>query len=122
MTHQVTQAEARKLWIAALRSGEFEQCKEVLCNGKAHCCLGVLCEVAIAHGVPIKRRMAINQECVVFDGIESYAPLSAQSWVGLREQEGRFDGNLLTHLNDTGMSFAEIADIIEAEPEGLFVQ
>jgi len=33
-------------WIAALRSGEYEQARSVLYNGTGYCCLGVLCKVA----------------------------------------------------------------------------
>ena len=35
----------KKKWVAALRSGKYEQGKEALRNGDKYCCLGVLCEI-----------------------------------------------------------------------------
>ena len=38
----------RKRWVAALRSGEYEQGKERLrSGGDEYCCLGVLCDIVI---------------------------------------------------------------------------
>ena len=42
-----TPKEARQLWIDALRSGDYEQTRETLCEDGRYCCLGVACEVAI---------------------------------------------------------------------------
>lgn len=46
----------KKLWVDALRSGEYEQGKNVLRNIEKNtfCCLGVLCDIAIKQGLPIK--------------------------------------------------------------------
>lgn len=47
----------KALWLDALRSGEYEQAKEVLAKvdpetGKVgYCCLGVLCDLAVKEGV-----------------------------------------------------------------------
>lgn len=38
--------ELKAKWVAALRSGEFKQCKGTLHNGVGYCCLGVLLAVA----------------------------------------------------------------------------
>jgi hypothetical protein len=45
--------EVKAKWVAALRSGEFEQNKGALTNADRtkHCCLGVLCELAIGEGI-----------------------------------------------------------------------
>jgi hypothetical protein len=41
-------------WVAALRSGEFEQGKTALkTNEGSYCCLGVLCELAVREGVAV---------------------------------------------------------------------
>lgn len=44
-----------QLWIDALRSGDYAQCREELSTGtgnsRAFCCLGVACEVAIRAGL-----------------------------------------------------------------------
>lgn len=39
-------AEDKAKWLEALRSGEYKQTDNTLCNGTAYCCLGVL-EVAL---------------------------------------------------------------------------
>lgn len=35
-------AEDKAKWLEALRSGEYEQTDNTMCNGTAYCCLGVL--------------------------------------------------------------------------------
>lgn len=35
----------KKKWVAALRSGEYEQGRELLREGNRFCCLGVLCDL-----------------------------------------------------------------------------
>lgn len=37
--------EIKKLWLAALRSGEYEQGRRVLRREDTFCCLGVLCDL-----------------------------------------------------------------------------
>lgn len=39
--------EAKKKWVAALRSGEYQQTRDVLRAGnyRSYCCLGVLCDL-----------------------------------------------------------------------------
>lgn len=39
-------AELKAKWIAALKSGEYEQARQVLRHDERFCCLGVLCEVS----------------------------------------------------------------------------
>lgn len=48
--------DVKNQWLAALRSGEYEQGKGVLrrvgtSGNKEYCCLGVLCELAVRSGV-----------------------------------------------------------------------
>lgn len=38
-------AELKKKWVDALRSGEYQQGRHALRSGNGYCCLGVLCEV-----------------------------------------------------------------------------
>lgn len=105
----------RAKWVAALRSDEYKQAQGTLRNKVGHmCCLGVLADIA---GCKWKRNLA--------DSAASYAPHRAMLFVGLRTNRGEFFDdtyeNALSELNDTGLSFAQIADIIESEPEGLFI-
>lgn len=59
--------EIKKLWVAALRSGEYNQGAAQLCyndgDGKRHCCLGVLARVADP-----KRRTKWTNRDVVLEG------------------------------------------------------
>lgn len=43
--------DVKARWISALRSGEYPQAKDALKTPSGYCCLGVLCELAVADGV-----------------------------------------------------------------------
>lgn len=112
----------RKLWVEALRSGKYRQAKERLRkrNG-AMCCLGVLSTLA---GCEWSWNQPEN--AYLGDDHEDHdAPLRARGFVGLRTSSGDYeiddDSYSLASENDAGKTFAEIADIIESEPEGLFI-
>jgi hypothetical protein len=87
--------ELKAKWVAALRSGEYKQGRNCYYNAAAgtHCCLDVL--ALVYHGGPAAR--GINH----FHGAaeEELPPLVADE---------------LMRMNDSGTSFAEIADHIEA--------
>lgn len=123
--------EIKEKWLAALRSGEYEQGQGHLRQQDADgvnkfCCLGVLCELAVTEGmIPA----ANNRDTHVY----SYGPLEAvhmppdtvEEWAGLDHDEtkvnpqGFLESSVygkLPALNDAGTTFAEIADLIE---EGL---
>jgi hypothetical protein len=113
MTLTLKQQKAnRKKWVKALRSGKFAQQRDgYLRTGNGMCCLGVLADIA-GCSWDSKHRA---------DGDRHYAPLAAVGFVGLTKRTGQMaDGRVLAELNDCGKSFAEIADIIESEPPGLF--
>lgn len=110
----------RGLWVQALRSGEYKQIKGELQNEGGHCCLGVLCDVwAKETGGSGYVTSPINGEFV--GGVLDTQPNSIKNWVGLSTDAGDSAyGNSLAELNDEGVSFLELADIIESEPKGLF--
>lgn len=111
-----------KLWVEALRSGEYRQCQNLLSDGTGFCCLGVLCEVAIASGVEVEKIDAAGG--IAYGGEVEALPRAVQDWAGLLHSAGNFgEGDRqLTVWNDRlGKTFLEIADIIESEPEGLFL-
>jgi hypothetical protein len=132
--------ENAKAWIAALRSGEYEQGKKALHvlegDGVGYCCLGVACDLAVKAGVPLTRETelseVIHQEIEVFvteNGVRAvaYLPPPVRKWLGVRTDGGNYDAHPSTHgftslatKNDDGATFGEIADIIESEPKGLF--
>lgn len=77
-------------WVAALRSGDYKQGKNQLCDGAAYCCLGVLCEVA----------------GIVYDATQKYILDYGTLLTGSEQR-------LLATMNDNGCPFTEIADYIE---------
>ena len=118
--------ENAKKWVAALRSGKYKQGRGVLCRNGQYCCLGVACEVAEENGVPLIVRVE-EDFTISFDGKTRNLPEGVQSWLGLQNSVGGMvarnrDEHSLTQMNDSAyFSFDQIADIIESEPEGLFV-
>lgn len=102
---------ARK-WVAALRSGKIKQGRKQLgFTDGSRCCLGVLDDLAVEDGV--------------IDGYDlSGAALlfKVRQWAGLTTPCGNYSHGCLALDNDNGKSFAEIADIIESQPDGLFVE
>lgn len=101
-----------KKWVAALRSGEYKQCKNRLAHAGRFCCLGVACDIS---SVP---RSVWGKNATL--------PYPV---IGLRDEQGSYllSGTGLSHgclsgLNDwDNKTFEEIADVIESEPEGLFL-
>jgi hypothetical protein len=131
-------AEIKAQWLAALRSGEYEQAKGYLNvikpvdhavpssrGGKAGmCCLGVLCDLAVRAGVVETEVWEPDAGGAQFmrygdERETTLPPYEVVVWAGMSDlnphvKSGAHMG-YLTALNDTtGCSFAEIADAIEA--------
>lgn len=109
--------EIKAKWIAALKSGEYEQGRgglalQAVCGDVRYCCLGVLCDLAAKEGV-------VNAEWSGregwYDGNTSYPPSSVALWAGLETSNARIPslGLSLAELNDSGASFSSVARIIE---------
>lgn len=119
--------ENAKKWVEALRSGKYKQTKHMLERPDGSCCcLGVACRVAIENGVELNAEQVLSgrDDCIAFGGETLSLPKSVQDWLGLKDREGMLQDPLRSTLsgkNDVGATFSEIADIIESEPEGLFV-
>lgn len=88
-------AELKAKWVEALRSGEYEQCRGRLTDGKGFCCFGVL--VKLQNG-------NLSDEM-------QYDDLAKQISRGEKYYEQKIR---LVKMNDDGASFSEIADYIEA--------
>jgi hypothetical protein len=121
-----------KKWIVALRSGEYKQVKGVLTRIgltgqiEGHCCLGVACEVALANNVKIKKTTNPMSSKVFYDNEGSYLPETVKVWLGISHKTGAYLDKSgcpedLALQNDMGLSFEKIADLIESEPQGLFL-
>ena len=94
-------------WIAALRSGRYQQTVGLLRGDGGHCCLGVLCDLANPSGWHLDDCTEEDRHAL---GEENELGSNGREEFGLtNEQEA-----LLINMNDKGKSFAEIADYIEA--------
>lgn len=121
--------ENAKKWVAALRSGKYSQTKSKLTRLQGSqivgcCCMGVACELAVEAGVKVE--ITSDATLRFYDSNATSLPESVIKWLGVTDRDGRYlirngDMYCLVGNNDTGKTFAEIADIIESEPEGLFV-
>jgi hypothetical protein len=92
--------DIKERWVAALRSGEYKQAEGYLSaitrhdDGSlkevvGHCCLGVLCEIAVADGIIGKRVYAGSDSCMIYgSGSETGAlPPQVQQWAGLESAD-----------------------------------
>lgn len=133
----VEQRENRKKWVEALRSGKYKQGKEYLAQEigeeTVFCCLGVACElVTPEHEQAYKYSFAAGTQVKSYRNSTRDLPPVVMKALGLRCKSGGFfnTGKIATgrrgyeslvHCNDKlNLTFNEIADIIEAEPQGLF--
>lgn len=103
-----------KIWVKALRSGDFEQTTGSLCRRTnkegeySHCCLGVLCEVLIDK-IPLVRTKDLAYR---FKNKKSSGTIDSklQSFIGLSDDLH----STLISMNDThNKSFKQIARYIE---------
>lgn len=124
MTTREEQKANRRLWCEALRSGRYAQGTKLLrSEDDEFCCLGVAADIA---GVEWHRGFG---KCYYRSdaGFNSTIVLTSDvaEKFGLADVQGSFcqePGEMsLAILNDNGVSFEEIARVIEAEPEGLLV-
>lgn len=110
-------------WVAALVSGEYEQCKNRLHIDNGFCCLGVLTDLYIkAHEgldeghweVSTKHRQTFPG-AMVFSPTGDYSllPDAVVDWAGLDTDSPRVGSFQLSGLNDSGTSFKDIAQRIK---------
>jgi len=119
--------EVKQLWIDALLSGEYPQGRNALRNtyeGRDNfCCLGVLCDLYQKEHPETKWEYVDWQDKWFFDDggerKEGVPTGVVYDWAGLDEVvpvvSYRGVKDALAVLNDRGVSFAEIAQIIEEQ-------
>lgn len=124
--------DVKRTWLDALRSGRYRQGEGKLTRHAAipesddahHCCLGVLCALAVDAGIV---RAAHLGGLTVY-GVaqaQNFLPHEVVAWAGLPSTnpvvivDGPDDATQLTtslaDLNDEGWSFDGIADVIEVQ-------
>lgn len=123
MSNTAQTAENRRLWVEALRSGEYTQFAGYLNRNNKYCCLGVACEVAMKNGVDLKRTRCEDTGVVDYGNETELPPGRVVEWLGLATQDGALTGpvqvngrdfHVLTALNDEAdYTFEQIADLIE---------
>jgi hypothetical protein len=125
--------EHAKAWVERLRNGNIKQGRQYLGTPDgARCCLGVACDMAVEAGIippPAIGPYSIEGFSILRYNQDTVSlPKVVMKWLGLADRYGRWEGweetmtKCLSFQNDAGASFAAIADIIESEPDGLFVQ
>lgn len=132
-------SDIKKRWVEALRSGEYTQTggslhrispinrldgKEIYPAG--YCCLGVLCELAKQDGVIASEAETGQAARERYDEQATYLPKAVADWaeIGNLGRLNTLDGvdvylpsqdELLSSLNDAGVSFKTIAGLIERD-------
>lgn len=115
----------KKMWVRALLSGRYRQTKGRLTlvkgSQKSHCCLGVLCELAVKAGAILPARFSVDAgkksgHYGRFQDFQSL-PIEVQKWAGV-DSTGSFrdsEGELreLASLNDDGKKFKTLAKYID---------
>lgn len=121
--------EIKDRWTAALRSGQYEQGSGWLRQDRQplYCCMGVLCELAAAAGIAEWDGAAYRaggDKCV------RILPAAVRDWAGLDSvnpeitRPGIFrktrpeifrEKTRLAAINDRGVPFTRIADLIEEQ-------
>lgn len=105
-----------KKWVTALRSGKYKQGQSYLRTGNRFCCLGVACDL-------FGKDKNIEWDEEIFLTAYDVLPYVVMEWLGLNKESGSYNSGSLVSLNDDQeRTFKQIADIIESEPEGLFVK
>ncbi len=127
-----------KKWVAALRSGDYEQgfnrLGTVDRDKIRYCCLGVGCELFIEAGGKLEKLITDGVVIYIERDMDDkpitknmYLPPVVKEWLGIDTDAGRFKasgGNTtLAYEQDIRQkTFEQLADIIESEPEGLFYE
>lgn len=109
----------KKLWVDALRSGQYKQTKNKLQTNEGYCCLGVLCDIYAKQTKKGSWKMSelndlsmdfidINDisQFVLTDGVIKWSKVTTGYHVMINNIA------LTTYNDKLNYSFAEIADLI----------
>lgn len=124
-------SQIKQKWIDSLRSGKYQQGQSKLYSGDGFCCLGVLCDI-YAKEVgdkswvmkdPDYKFDAEKFDYWYFDDQSECLPECVQDWAELNEKDpvvtnrvvGEDYVTTLASLNDRGVTFEDLADMIESQ-------
>ena len=118
--------EIKERWVEALRSGKYEQGTGTLTTGSGrYCCLGVLCDLAVADGAiepPTLVEAGDDGDRLAYRNETEHLPRAVQLWAGLdqdspevHDPDEDYWKELVGLNDDVGLTFHEIADLIEAQ-------
>lgn len=99
--------KVKQLWLAALRSHNYPQGKGRLRIGDTFDPLGVLCDLYS------KNQWSLVEGSYEYLGATHLLPAAVVEWAGLDERNPMPGGISLAALADRGVSFDEIASVIE---------
>lgn len=104
--------EIKTRWLDALRSGEYQQgLQKLRGEDDTFCCLGVLCDL---YAKETGTEWSVQNGWMEFLGHETYLPDRVAVWADCDTYPRvPFSGESLAGMNDTGTTFAQIADLIE---------
>lgn len=110
--------EIKKMWVEALRSGEYEQgfgqLRITYPDKVVHCCLGVLCD--IARKMNIVDADFLGFTTILPDPVSIWADVESNPACDTVTTSNRQERRTLAGLNDSRtFDFKAIADIIEAQ-------
>ena len=107
-------AEVKEKWLTALESGEYTQGQNMLHDAinKEFCCLGVLCDIAVKEGIIFPPKF--EDGAYLYEGSQGLLPWTVAGWADIPFTDGRMKGDdrALSVMNDSGYTFAEIAEVI----------
>lgn len=105
--------EQFKIWIAALRSGDYQQTTGTLENRHGFCCLGVACKVLIPEDKMLFREGILRTKVIA--GGDPICQHHAPDWLKLINDdfERRHGKGLITLNDDDKLTFNQIADLLE---------
>lgn len=97
--------ENMRLVVAALRSGRYLQgrgrLKQIFKYSISYCCMGVMCEVAMEHGVVLdvtRHPLGNFSMFVIFDGSAAFLRRNVLDWLGVGDN-GELDRDLVIGMD-----------------------
>lgn len=102
----------KNLWVEALTNGTYQQATRSLRNSEGYCCLGVLCDLYLKENK--EKEWSYEYNHWRLDGKANILPSFVMEWAGLKECNPKIIAkHSLVSYNDEGMSFTQLAELIE---------